>query len=57
MPNSHEKRGYLRESSREGEGEAVLLVQLYRDKLERDGKLGENRMSQRRRRRQKIRTY
>ena len=39
--------------------EAVLLGQLYRDRLQRENKLdtGEDRMSQRMRRSQKIRTY
>ena len=61
MPNSKEKRGkrsYLREQCREEEKEAVLQGEFYRDRLQRENKLdtGEDRMSQRMRRSQKIRT-
>jgi hypothetical protein len=52
------KRSYYRRKKEEGEREAVLLGQLYRDKLQRENKLGtgEDRRSQRMRRSQKIRT-
>jgi hypothetical protein len=49
----------LREQCREEEKEAVLQGELYRGRLQRGNKLdtGEDRMSQRMRRSQKIRTY
>ena len=48
----------MREQCREEEKEAVLLGEFYRDRLQRENKLdtGEDRMSQRMRRSQKIRT-
>ena len=62
MPNSHKKReekeATLGAVERERKGE-FLLGQLYRDVLQRENKLdtGENRLSQKMRRSQKIRTY
>lgn len=65
LPNSQEKRekrGYLRESSEKGKkdrGQADLPRQQYRERLQKEHKLGtgKDRMSQRMRSNQKIRTY
>ena len=62
MPNFHKNREE-REATERGnhteKGKAALLGQLYRDRLQRKNKLdtGDDRMYQRRRRSQKIRTY
>ena len=47
------------QTEKEERKEAVLLGQLYRDRLQRENKLdtGEDRLNQRRGRNQKIRTY
>jgi hypothetical protein len=62
LPNSHErgKRGNIKGSSAEGGKKGlVLLGQLYIDKSQRENNLdtSEDRMSQRMRKIQRIRTY
>ena len=61
MPNSHKKkeeREPTEKGAEEGKEKGGAVLQLYRDRLQREKRLdpGDDRMSQRRRRSQKIRT-